>query len=311
MSAEAIKAKSALVEEIAAKLKGAQSAVVVEYRGLSVAEMTELRNNLRAEDVELKVYKNSLVQRATVATEYEGLNAELTGPNAIALGNSDAVAPARVIAKFAKDHEALVIKAAVVEGKLLTVDEVKEISKLPNREGMYSMLLGMLQAPVSKFARVVKAVAEAKPEDGSAAAEEAAPVEEAAPETPVVEETAEETKEDILAYLEEATILELNDLVKAIEEKFDVTAAAPVAVAAAGAEEAAGEPANVTVTLTEAGGTKVAVIKAVREITGLGLVDAKGLVDKAPSVIKENIPAAEGAEIKEKLEAAGASVEVK
>lgn len=118
------------------------------------------------------------------------------------------------------------------------------------------------------------------------------------------------THEDILAYLEEATILELNDLVKAIEEKFDVTAA-PVAVAAAGAEEAAGEPANVTVTLTEAGGTKVAVIKAVREITGLGLVDAKGLVDKAPSVIKENIPAAEGAEIKEKLEAAGASVEVK
>ena len=195
MSAEAIKAKSALVEEIAAKLKGAQSAVVVEYRGLSVAEMTELRNNLRAEDVELKVYKNSLVQRATVVTEYEGLNAELTGPNAIALGNSDAVAPARVIAKFAKDHEALVIKAAVVEGKLLTVDEVKEISKLPNREGMYSMLLGMLQAPVSKFARVVKAVAEAKPEDGSAA-EEAAPVEEAAPETPVVEETAEETKEE-------------------------------------------------------------------------------------------------------------------
>ena len=195
MSAEAIKAKSALVEEIAAKLKGAQSPVAVEHRGISVAEMTELRNHLRAEDVELKVYKNSLVQRATVATEYEGLNAELTGPNAIALGNSDAVAPARVIAKFAKDHEALVIKAAVVEGKLLTVDEVKEISKLPNREGMYSMLLGMLQAPVSKFARVVKAVAEAKPEDGSAA-EEAAPVEEAAPETPVVEETAEETKEE-------------------------------------------------------------------------------------------------------------------
>ena len=119
------------------------------------------------------------------------------------------------------------------------------------------------------------------------------------------------THEDILAYLEEATILELNDLVKAIEEKFDVTAAAPVAVAAAGAEEAAGEPANGTVTLTAPGGTKVAVIKVVREITGLGLVDAKGLVDKVPSVIKENIPAAEGDEIKEKLEAAGATVEVK
>ena len=192
MSAEAIKAKSALVEEIAAKLKEAQSAVVVEYRGLSVAEVTELRRNLRAEDVEFKVYKNSLVRRATEVTGYEGLNAQLTGPNAIAFGNSDAVAPARVLAKFAKDHDALVIKAAVVEGKLLDVDEVKEISKLPNREGMYSMLLGMLQAPVSKFARVVKAVAEAK-ENGSTAEakeDEAAPVEAAASE-----ETKEETAE--------------------------------------------------------------------------------------------------------------------
>ena len=109
------------------------------------------------------------------------------------------------------------------------------------------------------------------------------------------------THEDILAYLEEATILELNDLVKAIEEKFDVTAAAG----------AAAEPTEVNVTLTEVGGTKVAVIKAVREITGLGLVDAKGLVDKAPSVIKEKVSADEAKEIKEKLEAAGATVEVK
>ena len=101
------------------------------------------------------------------------------------------------------------------------------------------------------------------------------------------------THEDILAYLEEATILELNDLVKAIEEKFDVTAAAPVAVAAAADAGAAAEPTEVNVTLTEVGGTKVAVIKAVREITGLGLVDAKGLVDKAPSVIKEKVSADE------------------
>ena len=120
------------------------------------------------------------------------------------------------------------------------------------------------------------------------------------------------THEDILAYLEEATILELNELVKAIEEKFDVTAAAPVAVAAV-ADDSAADAANaeVTVTLTDVGGTKVAVIKAVREITGLGLVDAKGLVDKVPSVIKENVPAAEAEEIKKKLMDAGASVEVK
>ncbi len=118
------------------------------------------------------------------------------------------------------------------------------------------------------------------------------------------------TQEDILSYLEEATILELNDLVKAIEDKFGVVAAA--AVAAPAAAEAVDEgPTEVTVTLTEIGGTKVAVIKAVREITGLGLVDAKKLVDGAPAVIKENISPDEANEIKEKLMAAGASVEVK
>lgn len=114
---------------------------------------------------------------------------------------------------------------------------------------------------------------------------------------------------DIIASLKEMTMLELNDLVKAIEEEFGVTAAAPVAVAAAGADEASA-PSEVTVTLTSAGGSKVAVIKAVREITGLGLVEAKGMVDKAPSAIKENISPEEAEEIKGKLEAAGASVEV-
>ena len=116
---------------------------------------------------------------------------------------------------------------------------------------------------------------------------------------------------NFLAYLEEATILELNDLVKAIEEKFGVTAAAPVAVAAVAAEEAPQGPTEVTVVLKEVGATKVAVIKAIREITGLGLVEAKGLVDKAPSNIKENIKPEEAEEIKKKLMDAGATVEIK
>ena len=119
------------------------------------------------------------------------------------------------------------------------------------------------------------------------------------------------SQEDILAYLEDATILELNDLVKAIEDKFDVTAAAPVAAAAAGAAAEDAAPAEVTVTLTDVGASKVKVIKAVREITGLGLVDAKKLVDNTPAKIKENVSADEGAKLKETLEAAGATVEVK
>ena len=119
------------------------------------------------------------------------------------------------------------------------------------------------------------------------------------------------TQEEILSYLEEATILELNDLVSAIEEKFGVVAAAAaVAAPAAAAEEAAG-PSEVTVTLTNVGGTKVAVIKAVREITGLGLVDAKKLVDGVPAAVKENVSPEEAESIKEKLVAAGATVEIK
>ena len=117
--------------------------------------------------------------------------------------------------------------------------------------------------------------------------------------------------EDILAYLEEATILELNDLVKAIEEKFGVTAAAPVAVAAAPAEAAAAEPSSVSVILTSFGEAKTGVIKLVKEITGLGLVEAKGLVDKCPSPIKENISVEEAEELKKKFVEAGATVDIK
>ena len=119
------------------------------------------------------------------------------------------------------------------------------------------------------------------------------------------------TQDEILAYLDEATILELNELVKAIEEKYGVSAAAPVAVTAAADAGAAAEPSTVTVTLKEVGVTKVAVIKAVREITGLGLVDAKKLVDGVPAEIKKDIAPEEAAEIKKKLEDAGAAVEVK
>ena len=119
------------------------------------------------------------------------------------------------------------------------------------------------------------------------------------------------THDDILAYLEGASILELNDLVKAIEDKFGVTAAAPVAVAAAPAEAANEGPTSVSVILTNFGEAKTGVIKVVKEITGLGLVEAKGLVDKCPSPIKENISVEEAEEIKKKLMDAGASVDIK
>lgn len=120
------------------------------------------------------------------------------------------------------------------------------------------------------------------------------------------------TQEEILSYLDEATILELNELVKAIEEKYGVTAAAPVAVAAAPAEGAAdAAPANVTIMLTGFGDKKVAVIKVIKEVTGLGLVEAKKLVDTLPAEIKKDVPAEEAEKIKTQIVEAGGTVEFK
>ena len=153
--------KQELVSEITDKIKDAGSVVVVEYRGLSVAEVTELRRNLRNEDVELKVYKNSMVERAVENCGYEELKETL----------KDATAPARVLAKFAKKHESLVLKSGIVEGKVVDLDTIKELASLPNREGMLSMLLSCLQSPVRSFACVVKAVSEAK-ENGDTKVEE-------------------------------------------------------------------------------------------------------------------------------------------
>ena len=168
-----LESKKAVVSEIQEKMTGSQSTVVVEYRGLTVAEVTELRRSLRAEGIEFKVYKNSMSQRAAEAAGFNELTEQLTGPNAIAFSD-DAVAPSRVLAKFAKKHDKLVLKGAIVEGKVVGVDTIKELSSLPNREGMLSMLLSCLQAPVRSFACAVKAVAD---KDG-----EAAPAEEAAAE---------------------------------------------------------------------------------------------------------------------------------
>lgn len=164
MNQSIIDNKKAVVAEIADKMRDSQSTVVVEYRGLTVAQVTELRCELRAEGVDFKVYKNSMAQRAAEELGYNELTDNLTGPNAIAFG-SDAVAPARVLAKFAKKHDKLVLKAGIVEGKVVNVETLNELAALPNRDGMISMLLGMFQSPVRSFALAVKAVAESKEEN--------------------------------------------------------------------------------------------------------------------------------------------------
>jgi len=163
----AIELKQQIVTEIADKLKNSVSTVVVDYRGLSVAEVTELRKQLREAGVEFKVYKNSMTRRAAEATGLAGLNAALTGPNAIAFSTEDVVAPAKILNDFAKKHEALELKAGVIEGNVATAEEVKALADLPSREGLLSMLLSVLQAPIRNLALVTKAVAEQKEEQGA------------------------------------------------------------------------------------------------------------------------------------------------
>ena len=163
----AIETKKQIVGDIAEKLKASKSTIVVDYRGLNVAELTELRKQLREAGVEFKVYKNSMVRRAADSVELSGLNAALTGPNAIAFSSEDVVAPAKILNDFAKKHDALEIKAGVIEGTIASVEDVKALAELPSREGLLSMLLSVLQAPIRNLALVTKAVAEQKEEQGA------------------------------------------------------------------------------------------------------------------------------------------------
>ena len=151
--------KQTVVNTIAESMEKAKSTVIVEYRGVSVAKLEELRRELRKEGVTMKVYKNTLVERASNKLGLD-LDAELVGPNAFVFSYDDAVSAPRILAKFAKTEKNLVLKGGIVEGKVITAQEMLAVSKLPSREGLYSMLLSCLQAPIRNLACTVKAVAE-------------------------------------------------------------------------------------------------------------------------------------------------------
>ena len=155
-----IELKQPVVEEIANAIKGAQSVVLVDHRGLTVEKDTELRRQLRAEGITYKVYKNTLLNFAFKGTEFEALAPYLEGPSAIAISTTDATAPARVMCKFAKTADKLEIKAGVVEGKLFDAEGIQKISAVPSKEELISKLLGSLQSPITNFARVMNQIAE-------------------------------------------------------------------------------------------------------------------------------------------------------
>ena len=178
-----VELKQPIVQEISETIKDAQSLVVVDYRGLTVAQDTELRKQLREAGVIYKVCKNTMMKRAFEGTEFAGLEEYLEGPSALVVSKDDATAPARIICKFAKTAEALEVKAGVVEGNVYDAAGINELSKVPSREELLSKLLGSLQSPITNLARVLNQIAEQGGAGACEAAAEEAPAEEPA-ETP-------------------------------------------------------------------------------------------------------------------------------
>ena len=186
-----VELKKPVVDEISEVVKDAQGVVLVDYRGLTVEQDTNLRRQLREAGVTYKVYKNTMMNFAFKGTDFEQLAPHLEGPSAIAVSKEDATAPARIIVKFAKDAPQLELKAGVIEGVLYDAKGISEVAKIPGREELISRLLGSLQSPIANFARVLNQIAEKGGE--AAPAKEEAPVEEAkAEEAPAAEEAKEE-----------------------------------------------------------------------------------------------------------------------
>lgn len=159
-NAKALQVKQQVVSDVTSKFQNSVCTVVADYRGLNVAQVTQLRKTLRESGIEFQVLKNSLTRRATAEAQLTELDEHLTGPTAIAFSTSDVVAPAKILSDFAKKNDALKVKGGVVEGRVVGADQIKALADLPSREGMLSMLLSVLQAPMRNFALAVKAVAE-------------------------------------------------------------------------------------------------------------------------------------------------------
>ena len=155
-----VELKQPIVQEISEALNGAEAAVLVDYRGLTVEQDTELRKTLRNANVLYKVYKNTMINFAIKGTEFEPLAPHLEGPTAIAISKEDATAPARIIADFAKKAPQLELKAGVVEGTYYDVAGITAVASIPSREILLGRLLGSMQSPIANFARVVKQIAE-------------------------------------------------------------------------------------------------------------------------------------------------------
>ncbi|MCQ2551591.1 MAG: 50S ribosomal protein L10 [Clostridia bacterium] len=162
MSLEAQKAKQVVIDEIKGKLENAQSAVIIDYMGITVEQADAMRKKLREANVDYTVYKNTLIKRAIEGTDFAPLAEVLDGPSALAISTEDATAPARVLNESIKEFKKMEFKAGVVEGEYFDKDGIQAIADIPSRDVLIAKFMGSIQSPVSKMVRTFQAIADAK-----------------------------------------------------------------------------------------------------------------------------------------------------
>jgi large subunit ribosomal protein L7/L12 len=304
--------KIATVADLRQRLHGATTVMLTEYRGLTVQQIGELRRQLRAVSARYNVVKNRLARIAIASTELEPLGPHLTGPVGMIVSREDPVSIARALVTFIRTNQALALRAGYVDGQVLAGDGLRALADLPPRDALRAHLIGAIQASLAQLVGLLTApqreLAHILEQRAQGAAEADARA----------EGESMATIEEIAEQLDKLTLLDAARLSKMLQEKWGVSAAAPVAVAAmpgaAGAGAAAPaveEKTEFDVVLSAAGEKKIQVIKVVRELTGLGLKEAKDLVDGAPKAVKEKVTKAEAEDMKKKLEEQGAVVQIK
>ncbi len=315
--------KQIVAKEFNEKFKAPGSVFITEYKGLTVKEMEQLRARLKEASIYFKVVKNTLLKIASQETQVAGITDLFEGPTAVAICGADPVSAAKVLKDFAKEKPIFRIKGGVVEGRVIGIEEIDSLAELPSREVLFGQILGLLASPITNLLGLLeglrgqflyvlislKNMKDKKKEEiisgGMKNMEEARGI----------------TRADVISYLERASMLEISELIKEIEDKFGVKAQAPVVgmapspgVGTAGAQAPTPEETEKTefsIMLKEVGENKIQVIKVIREITGLGLKEAKEFVESAPKVIKEGIKKDEAEATKKKIEEAGATAEIK
>ncbi len=305
--------KALAIAELHEKFSRAKLAVMAECSGVPVNQITDLRKQLRPAKAEFTVIKNTLAARAADGTALVEAKAHFKGPMALMIGYDDPVIPTKILRDFIrgeKRDDKIRIMAGVLEGKLLPASQLLAVASLPSRQVLLATLLSAMQGPVrglvfalSGLLRglvgVIIAIQDKKKGEG---------------DMPTTE--GKVSQEELIHAIERMSVLELSELVKGLETRFGVTAAAPVAVAAGptagGAAAAAEEKTAFDVILASAAADKkIQVIKVVRELTSLGLKEAKDLVEGAPKPVKTGVTKEEAETMKKKLEESGAKIEVK